>query len=127
MSEELRRCSARSILCRGAGYRLVVADDTTGFLFTVEPLSQSEPARARFDLHTAQWTLAQGQPANVEEPQLEMRCGVEDWIELRAPDYSLFIRQFSNKGPLVLVKNTNGDELGRTWFDLDCGWRFQRD
>ncbi|MDZ4837489.1 MAG: hypothetical protein SGJ27_27195 [Candidatus Melainabacteria bacterium] len=41
------------------------------------------------------------------------------WQELSGPGYVLQLTQFSNKGPVVVVKNPSDQEIGRAQFKLD--------
>lgn len=41
-----------------------------------------------------------------------------NWLELQGMGYTLQIKQYSNKGPLIIVQDPDGKELGRTRFDL---------
>ena len=46
----------------------------------------------------------------------EIRSGL--WQKLTGAGYSVEISQYSNKGPMFVIKNTEGQEVGRGYFDL---------
>ena len=41
------------------------------------------------------------------------------WHQFAGPGYKLELTQFSNKGPLIVVKDSTGREIGRARFSLD--------
>lgn len=50
----------------------------------------------------------------MEQP---LQSGV--WHNFQGPGYKLDLTQFSNKGPLIVVRSEDGREIGRARFLLD--------
>lgn len=52
-------------------------------------------------------------------PRVPMPPG--QWVIVQADGYQLDISQYSNKGPMMIVRDQQGEEIGRAWLDLLTG------
>ena len=63
------------------------------------------------------------QPSNEQEPAAQGALALNGnaWLAVQGQGYQLQIQQYSNKGPLFVVQDAAGNELGRARFDLATG------
>jgi len=50
------------------------------------------------------------------------------WLSLSGSGYTVDVTHYSNKGPLFVIRDSGGEEVGRGWFDLSTGeWHISAD
>jgi hypothetical protein len=101
--------------------------DTTLWL-RIDDERGSDVGMIRYELTTGQ--LVAGNPqtdSEVEPPQAfdsgaVIKVGYGAWLsDVRIGDHTLTTKWFSNKGPLVYVRNAAGKEVARGYFDFVGG------
>jgi hypothetical protein len=87
---------------------------------------------ANFDPATREWRSFDCRRQTVEEPlpttdkQEALKCPFDQWLRrINCNGHCLSTYWYSNKGPLVIIADGGGQEIGRAYFDFvgGCCWQ----